>query len=186
MRRRKNMSRPTGADAYLGIPATVFHENWIRRTPNYVVHFQRNPFYDPALPPFWELTVGNSRYSYRVILCLPADELETAMRSLPVPSAERHGVDFMRAYKEVILPEDIRRLSGETIMAILIHKVKFAPPGSPYKQGRYYNDADLSRPITQTEADVAANDRRNEALLKAVEVEIASRQTRCHSARMSP
>ncbi|MFD2053641.1 hypothetical protein ACFSQT_11235 [Mesorhizobium calcicola] len=173
MRRRKNMNRPTGTDAYLGIPATVFYENGTRRTPNYIVRFIRKAFNDPALPPFWELTVGNSRYSYRVILSLPADELETAMQSLPLPSAERNGVDFMRAYKEVILPEDIRRLSGDATMAFLTYKVEFAPPGSPYRKGQRYNEADLTRPITHTDADIAENDRRRDALLRRFEAEIA-------------
>lgn len=113
-------------------------------------------------------------HSYRVIIGVAAEKLDLAMQNLPEPSAERHGVNFIRAYKEVILPGDIRRLSGETMIAFLIYKVKFAPPGSPYQQGRYYNDADITRQITQTEADIAANDRRTEALLRGVEVEIAS------------
>ncbi|MGX9147751.1 hypothetical protein [Mesorhizobium sp. 128a] len=102
-------------------------ETGTRHTLNYAVHYQRNPFYDPDLPPFWELTVENSGCSYRVMIGVAADKFELAMQNLPEPSAERHGVDFIRAYKEVILPEDIRRLSGETMMAFLIYKVKFAP-----------------------------------------------------------
>lgn len=157
---------------------TTSRREGTQRTPNYVVHFHRNAFFEPGLPPFWELTVESSEYSYRVIICLPADELEAAMQSFPQPTAEKHGVDFMRAFKEVFLSDDIRRLTGETMIALLIYKVKSAPPGSSYEQGRYYNEADLARPITQTEADVAANDRRKEALLRKFEAQRASQRMR--------
>ncbi|MDX8464682.1 hypothetical protein RFM26_03175 [Mesorhizobium sp. VK23B] len=156
-----------------------------RHTPNFVVHFRRNEFYDPGFPPFWELTVSNSRHSYRVMVGIPADQLDLAIKKLPEPSAERQGVDFMQAYKEVYLPDDIRRLTGESLLGFLIYKVKFAPPGSPYKEGQYYNDADLTRPITQTEADIAANNRRRETLLRRLETERAARRRCGHHAKIS-
>ncbi|AZO23546.1 hypothetical protein EJ070_24635 [Mesorhizobium sp. M1E.F.Ca.ET.045.02.1.1] len=156
-----------------------------RHTPNFVVHFRRNEFYDPRFPPFWELTVSNSRHSYRVMVGIPADQLDLAIKKLPEPSAERQGVDFMQAYKEVYLPDDIRRLTGESLLGFLIYKVKFAPPESPFEEGRYYNDADLARPITQTEADIAANDRRKEALLRRLDAERAARRMRDHRAKIS-
>ncbi|TRC89712.1 hypothetical protein FJV80_07935 [Mesorhizobium sp. WSM4310] len=155
-----------------------------RHTRNFIVHFRRNEFYDPGFPPFWELTVSNSRHSYRVMVGVPADQLDLAITKLPEPSAERQGVDFMQAYKEVYLPDDIRRLTGESLMGFLIYKVKFAPPGSPFTEGRYYNDADLARPITQTEADTAANDRRKEALLGRLEAERAFQRVQRHNYRM--
>ncbi|WP_296745744.1 hypothetical protein [Mesorhizobium sp.] len=166
-------------------PMAHYVRQGTRHTPNFVVHFHRNEFYDPALPPFWEMTVSNSTHSYRVMVCVPADQLDKAINKLPEPSAERHRVDFMLAYKEVYLPDDIRRLTGESLMGLLVYKVKSAPPGSPFKEGRYYNDADLARPITQTEADIAANDWRKEALLRRLEAKSADRhlRDRLHSLR---
>ncbi|TPK96974.1 MULTISPECIES: hypothetical protein [unclassified Mesorhizobium] len=181
MRGRKSTDYDDNLD-----PIAAYLREGTRHTPNFVVHFRRNEFYDPAFPPFWELTVANSRHSYRVMVGVPADQLDLAIKKLPEPSAERHGVDFMRAYKEVFLPDDIRRLTGETMMAFLIYKVKSAPPGSSYEEGRYYNDADLARPITQTEADIAANDRRKEVLLRKLEAEREFQRVRDHGYRMSP
>ena len=143
-----------------------------RRGPNYVVHVRRNAFNDPGLPPFWELTVEDSQHSYRILVGVPADELDDVVQNLPEPSAQRNGVDFMRGVVEAVLPEDIRRLTGETVLAYNVYNVKSAPPGSPYRKGQRYNDADLARPITYTDADIAENNRRKGALLRRLEAEI--------------
>ncbi|THF58145.1 hypothetical protein [Ollibium composti] len=167
MRRRKNRE-----DCPTPNSSRRRDQSGTRRFPDYSVHFKRNPFHDPALPPFWELTVENSRYSYRVLVGVPGDELDALMDRLPTPTHERHGVDFWRGVGQAILPEDIRRLTGETMMAFLVYKVMSAPPGSPYKKEQKFNDADLGRPITPTPEDIEADDRRKEMLLRQFEVEI--------------
>lgn len=144
-----------------------------RRGSNYTVHIKRNAFNGPGLSAFWELTVEDSRHSYRILVGVPANELDVVVQNLPEPSAQRNGVDFVRGVKEVVLPEDIRRLTGETMLAYNVYNVKSAPPGSPYRKGQRYNDADLTRPITHTDADIAENDRRKDALLRRFEAEIA-------------
>ncbi|MFB9980190.1 hypothetical protein ACFFNA_11115 [Mesorhizobium kowhaii] len=144
-----------------------------RRGPNYVVHIRRNAFNDPGLPPFWELTVEDSQHSYRILVGVPADELDVVVQNLPRPSAQRNGVDFIRGVMEVFLPDDIRRLTGETMLTHNMYNVKSAPPGSLYRKGQRYNDADLTRQITYTDADIAENDRRKDALLRRLEAESA-------------
>jgi hypothetical protein len=143
--------------------------------PNYTVQFKRSSLEEPGLPPFWELTVENSKHSYRVLVGVPAEELDVLMMRLPEPTRERHGVDFWCGAGEAILPEDIRRLTGETMMVFLVYKVISAPPGSPYKKGQKFNDADLARPITATRADIEADDRRKEMLLRQIEADISGR-----------
>ncbi|TPJ54719.1 hypothetical protein [Mesorhizobium sp. B2-6-4] len=161
MRRRKNPNFPEGRDL---TPELVGDEG-LRRCPNYVVHFRRLPHHDVGIPPFWELHVQNSRTFYTVNVGIPADELDLVIQRLPEPSSENEGVVFVRARDELILPEDIRRLCGETLLPFLIYKVVSAPPGSPFKNGQRYNDADLTRPIRPTEADKVANEKRKQALL---------------------
>ncbi|MFB9984928.1 hypothetical protein ACFSOZ_24355 [Mesorhizobium newzealandense] len=161
MRRSKNTDFLDGRD----FAAEVLGDEGFRRCPNYVVQFRRLPHQEAGIPPFWELHVHSSRNSYTVNVGIPADELDFAIQRLPEPSPEREGVVFVRVAAEVILPEDIRRLCGETLFAFLIYKVVSAPPGSSFRNGQRYNDADLARPIGSTEADKAANERRKRTLL---------------------
>lgn len=148
-----------------GFTAEVFGDEGFRRCPNYVVHFRRLPHHEVGIPPFWELHVQNSRNSYTLNVGIPADELDLVIQRLPEPSSENEGVVFVRARDELILPEDIRRLCGETLLPFLVYKVVSAPQGSLFKNGQRYNDADLTRPIRPTEADKVANERRKQALL---------------------
>ncbi|TGQ73008.1 MULTISPECIES: hypothetical protein [unclassified Mesorhizobium] len=161
MKRRKNADFLEGRD----LTAELVGDEGFRRCPNYVVHFRRLPHHEVGIPPFWELHVQNSLNAYTVNVGIPADELDFVIQRLPEPSPEKEGVVFVRARDEVILPEGIRRLCGETLLPFLIYKVVSAPLGSPFKNGQRYNDADLTRPIAPTEADKVANERRKQILL---------------------
>ncbi|KRB31506.1 hypothetical protein [Mesorhizobium sp. Root172] len=171
MKRSKNADFLEGRD----LAAELVGDEGFRRCPNYVVRFRRLPHQEVGIPPFWEMHVVNSQNSYTVNVGIPAEELDLVIQHLPEPSSENEGVVFVRARDEVILPEDISRLCGETLLPFLIYKVVSAPPGSPFKNGQRYNDADLTRPIMPTEADKTANEKRKQTLLDGFAEEIEDR-----------
>ncbi|TPK66334.1 hypothetical protein FJ546_06050 [Mesorhizobium sp. B2-4-19] len=166
MRDRKQEAFRQGRDRAEG-------EQGTKSGPGFLVDFRRRPDWVEGNPNIWELDVRGSHNEYSVIVGALSSQLDVLIQRLPEPNAERQGVMFGRTLVEVILPPDIRRLCGETLLLALVYRVLAAPAGSPYNQGQSFADADLSRPVAATKADKVANERRKEALLRQFEFDMA-------------